>query len=330
MPIGAHVSAAGGLATTVLRAQEIGAECIQLFVGAPQRWFSARYSDEEVGDYLRLVREVAIGPNVVHAPYLVNLASPEEALRRRSIDALVHQMHWCERLGIMGLVVHVGSARGALTHAEAIQLVADGIEEVLRRSKSVAFLIENTAGMGSSIGSDFREIGEIVARLGHDPRIGVCLDTAHTFEAGYDIVSRTGLDRVLEELDRAVGIDRIAAVHANDSKTRFGSNVDRHENIGYGFLGEDGLANIMTHPVLRDLPFYLEVPGFAGRGPDRENVVLLRRLAGLPALASSDGLGDGDAADHLAQRGHRPIRGAARPSRTQRRPSLTEPVTPTP
>jgi deoxyribonuclease-4 len=287
MRIGAHVSAAGGLANTMTRAAEIGAECAQIFVGAPQRWFSAKYSEDDVAEYRRRAEASGVGPNVVHALYLVNLASPDEALRERSINALVNQMHWCEQLEIMGLIVHVGSAKGALSHADAIGLVTSGIEAILVRSESVAFLVENTAGMGTSIGSDFQDIGEIFRRLGRDTRLGVCLDTAHTFEAGYDIATHDGLETVLDQFDRAVGLDRIRAIHANDSKTRFGSNVDRHENIGRGFIGEDGLGNFMTHPAMCDLPFYLEVPGYTGRGPDRENIDALRRLAGLPLLPAA-------------------------------------------
>jgi deoxyribonuclease-4 len=289
MRIGAHVSAAGGLPNTMRRAAEIGAECAQIFVGAPQRWFSAKYADEEIAEYRQLVEATGVGPNVVHALYLVNLASVDEALRERSVNALVNQMHWCQRLGIMGLIVHVGSAKGALSHDEAIGLVTSGIGEILARSEEVAFLVENTAGMGLSIGSRFQDIGEIFDRLGGDPRLGVCLDTAHTFEAGYDIATRDGLELVLDDFDRAVGLDRIRAIHANDSKTRFGSNVDRHENIGQGFIGEDGLGNFMTHSAMRNLPFYLEVPGYAGRGPDRENITALRRLADLPPLPAAPG-----------------------------------------
>ncbi len=284
MRIGAHVSAAGGLATSMTRAAAIGAECAQLFVGAPQRWFSAKFEDEDVAEYRRLAAELGIGPNVVHALYLVNLASPDDTLRNRSINALVNQMHWCERLGVMGLIVHVGSAKGAQSRDEAIARVIDGVEQILARSSTVSFLIENTAGMGMSIGSDFRDLAEIFNGLGRDERLGICLDTAHTFEAGYDIATKDGLALVLDQLDSAIGLDRLLAVHANDSRTKFGSNVDRHENIGRGFLGEDGLGNFMTNPAVRDLPFYLEVPGFAGRGPDRENIAILRRLAGLPAL----------------------------------------------
>jgi deoxyribonuclease-4 len=284
MRIGAHVSASSGLQHSVARAVDIGAECAQLFVGAPQRWFSGKFTEEELLEYRRVAEDAGVGPNVVHAPYLVNLAAPDPLLRKRSIGALVNQMHFCERMGIMGLIVHVGSEKGSEGHDDAMLRVITGMEEILARSSTVMFLVENTAGMGTTIGSSFEDIGEIFDRLGRDARLGVCLDTAHTFEAGFDITTRAGLDEVLERFDRAIGLDRLRAIHANDSKTAFGSNVDRHANIGEGFLGEDGLGNFMTHPAMRDLSFYLEVPGFAGRGPDRENIDILRRLAGLPAL----------------------------------------------
>jgi deoxyribonuclease-4 len=251
-------------------------------VGAPQRWKGALFTDAEVADYAERARCLNIGPNVVHAPYLVNLASTDPVLRRRSIEILVTQMRWCERLGAMGLVVHVGSGKGAASHDECLAWVVEGLEEILARSSSARFLIENTAGMGTSIGSDFADIGEIVRRLGRDERLGMCLDTAHTFEAGHDISTREGLDRVLGDVDRFVGLDCLAAVHANDSKTPFGSNVDRHENIGRGYLGEEAFGHFLTHPATQRLPLYLEVPGFSGRGPDRENIDILRRLAGLP------------------------------------------------
>src|SRR5207302_426592 len=143
---------------------------------------------------------------------------------------------------------------------------------------------ENTAGMGSSIGSDFADIGSIIQRLDRDPRLGVCLDTAHTFEAGHDIRTRDTLDRVFDAFDREIGLEWLAAIHANDSKTPFGSNVDRHENIGLGHIGEETFGHFMTHSAVADLPFFLEVPGLAHKGPDRPNIDVLRRLAGVPAL----------------------------------------------
>jgi len=266
------------------RAAAIGAECAQLFVGAPQRWFGAKYEDADLAEFRRLAAELGIGPNVVHALYLVNLAAPDPELRTRSINALVNQMHWCEKLGIMGLVVHVGSRKNVVPHQEALDAVAEGIEKILARSSTVRFLIENTAGMGTSIGSDFADIGFLVDRLGRDERLGVCLDTAHTFEAGHDIRTRDSLEAVFDEFDHFVGVDRLAAIHANDSKTPFASHVDRHENIGYGHIGEESFGYFLEHAAVRDVPLYLEVPGMTGRGPDRANIDVLRRLAGLVPL----------------------------------------------
>src|SRR5207244_1484040 len=242
----------------------IGAECAQIFVGAPQRWKHLPYSDDDVAAFLRAADAAAVGPNVVHALYLVNLASPDPVLQDKSIETLVDQLCWCEALGVLGLVVHVGSRIGNVSYEEAIDRAIEGIGEVLSRSGSTRLLIENTAGMGTSIGSSFAEIGEIIRRLNGDDRLGVCLDTAHTFESGHDFSTPEGLERVIEEIDREIGLERLVAVHANDSKTPLGSNVDRHENIGQGYLGEATLALFMRHPAIQHLPFYLEVPGMAG------------------------------------------------------------------
>jgi len=285
MRIGAHVSAAGSLVNTMDRAARIGAECAQIFVWAPQRWAGPGFSDDEIAAFHERQQALGIGPNVVHALYLVNLAAPDPALRRRSIDALTTQMGWCDRLGAMGLIVHVGSGRGVSSRDECLECVIDGIGEVLAHSSKSSFIIENTAGMGSSIGSSFADIGDIVRGLGRDDRVRMCLDTAHTFEAGHDITTKDGLDAVFEELDREVGLDRLVAIHANDSKTKFKSNVDRHENIGQGYMGEEAFGHFMTHSAVQKLAFYLEVPGREGKGPDRENINVLRRLAGLTELA---------------------------------------------
>jgi|SRR5579871_1992805 len=284
MRIGAHVSAAGGIQNTMIRAANIGADCAQLFVGPPQRWFGPAHRQEDIDEFCRLAASLSIGPNVVHALYLVNLASPDPVQRQRSVAALVHQMHWSQRIDAMGLVVHVGSRKGVVAVDEALDFVVAGIEEILTRSTGPMFLIENTAGMGTSIGSDFADIGAIIHRLGNDSRVGVCLETAHTFEAGRDIRTRLEIEAVFDEFDRTIGLEHLYAIHANDSKTPLGSNVDRHENIGMGHIGAEAFGAFLNHPAVADLPFYLEVPGLLGHGPDRENIALLRQLAGLASL----------------------------------------------
>jgi deoxyribonuclease-4 len=284
MRIGAHVSTSGAIPRAIDRAVQIGAECVQVFVGAPHRWAHLPYTDEDIEEFKRRATAHMIGPNVVHALYLVNLASPDSLLQSRSIESLIDQMRWTEALGALGLIVHIGSRVGRGSPEEALDRAVEGIGAVLQHARSAKFLIENTAGMGTSIGSSFAEIGEIIRRLDGDERLAVCLDTAHAFESGHDFSTPDGLEAVLDEFDRELGLDRLAAIHVNDSKTPLGSNVDRHENIGQGYLGEATLELFMRHPAVQHLPFFLEVPGFGRKGPDRENIDLVRRLAGLPAM----------------------------------------------
>ncbi|HEX2923126.1 MAG TPA: deoxyribonuclease IV, partial [Chloroflexota bacterium] len=166
--------------------------------------------------------------------------------------------------------------------AQAMDFVCGCLELVLREApRAPQLLVESCAGQGNTIGRRFDQLGEIVRRLGDDPRLQVCVDTAHVFEAGYDIRTAEGLEATLREFDETVGLDRLKALHVNDSKTPLGSNVDRHENIGFGEIGEDAFARILRHPRLHPLPFLLEVPGMTKEGPDRPNINALRRLAGV-------------------------------------------------
>lgn len=279
MPIGAHVSTAGGLSTSIGRAQALTAECIQIFLSAPQRWQHPRHSDEEVDKFIRLRAEAGIAPNFAHATYLINLASDDPALRERSIDSLSAYAVWADRLGLAGVVVHVGSGRRQPVD-EAERQVAAALEQVLRTDAVSAVLLENSAGSGDTLGARFAQIGALCDRLGRDPRLGLCLDTAHTFASGYDLRVDEGITRALDEIERNLGLDRLRLIHANDSKVGLGSAVDRHENLGHGQLGEDAFGRMLAHPALRDLPWVLEVPGYDDKGPDLPNVQTLKRLAG--------------------------------------------------
>jgi deoxyribonuclease IV len=279
MPIGAHVSTAGGLSTSIGRAQALTAECIQIFLSAPQRWQHPRHSEEEVDKFIRLRGEAGIAPNFAHATYLINLASDDPALRERSIDSLSAYAVWADRLGLAGVVVHVGSGRRQPVD-EAERQVASALEQVLRTDAVSAVLLENSAGSGDTLGARFAQIGALRDRLGRDRRLGLCLDTAHTFASGYDLRVDDGITGALDEIERYLGLDRLRLIHANDSKVGLGSAVDRHENIGHGQLGEDAFARMLAHPALRDLPWVLEVPGYDDKGPDLPNVQTLKRLAG--------------------------------------------------
>src|SRR5712692_2056794 len=286
MPLGAHVSTAGGLSTCVPRAQALGAECMQIFLSAPQRWQHPRHTDEQVQEFCRLVGETGIGPNFAHATYLVNLASTDPGIRQRTIDNLLAYTAWADRIGLAGIVVHVGSGRGQSV-AEAEVQVAGALAEVLGGGSTGAILLENSAGSGDLLGSRFEQIGAVCERLGRDARLGLCLDTAHTFASGYDLRIDDGIERAVGEIAEHIGIDRLQLIHANDSKVGLGSAVDRHENIGQGLLGEEAFARMLAHPALGSVPWVLEVPGYDDKGPDLPNMDALKRLAGRPYAGSS-------------------------------------------
>jgi deoxyribonuclease-4 len=288
MPIGAHVSTAGGLSTCVGRAQAIGAECMQIFLSAPQRWQLPRHTDEQVLEYQRLIGETSIGPNFAHATYLINLASADPLIRARSIENLSAYAAWADRVGLAGVVVHVGSGRGQPID-EAETQVAGALEEVLAAGGTCWVLLENSAGSGDTLGSRFSQIGALFDRLARHARLGVCLDTAHTFASGYDLRSDDGIALALDEIDRSIGVERVRLIHANDSKVDLGSAVDRHENIGHGQLGEQAFHKMLSDPVLAPLPWVLEVPGFDDKGPDLPNVLTLKRLAGRAEAAADAG-----------------------------------------
>ena len=257
----------------------MGAECMQIFLCPPQRWQAPRHSDEQVEEFRRLVAEAGIGPNFAHATYLINLAAPDPGIRARSIEALRALAQWADRVGLVGVVVHVGSGRGQPVE-EAEAQVAAALEEVLSNGTQGAILLENSAGSGEYLGSRFQQIGGVFDRLGRDARLGLCLDTAHTFASGYDLRIDEGIERALDEISEYLGIERLMLVHANDSKVDLNSAVDRHENIGKGKLGEDAFVKMLAHATLRTLPWVLEVPGYDDKGPDKPNMVELKRLAG--------------------------------------------------
>jgi deoxyribonuclease IV len=278
MPLGAHVSTAGGLSTCVGRAQEMGAECMQIFLSAPQRWQLPKHTDEQVEEFGRLLGQTRIGPNFAHANYLVNLASDEPLIRQRSIDNLSAYAAWADRVGLAGIVVHVGSGLRQPV-AEAEVQVAGALEAVLGSGITGAVLLENSAGSGATLGSRFEQIGALFDRLGRDPRLGLCLDTAHTFASGYDLRIDAGIEQSVDEVERFIGLERLKLIHANDSKVGLGSAVDRHENIGRGLLGEDAFVRMLAHAALKDVPWVLEVPGYDNKGPDAQNLRDLKRLA---------------------------------------------------
>ncbi len=281
MKLGAHVSAAGGLHNAPVRAREIGADCVQLFLGPPQRWpYKVEFSDEEIAAFQQSRGETAVEPVFAHTQYLINLASPDQQLIGHSCRAITFNLTWASKLGIRGAITHLGSSAKALDLATAERSVVSCLEKVFEKDTGDALLLlETSAGSGSTIGARFEQLGQIIRDMDNHPRLGICLDTAHVFASGYELTTPAGVERMVEDFERHVGLDRLWAIHANDSKVPMGSAKDRHENIGEGLIGEEGFAAILQHPALREVPFLLEVPGYDGKGPDARNMQTLRRLA---------------------------------------------------
>jgi deoxyribonuclease-4 len=277
MHIGAHVSTSGGIGKSIGRGVDIGAECIQIFASSPQSWTFKDLTDSQINSFMKEMTDTSMGPVFIHCIYLVNLGTPEPINLDKSITALKNCMNAAGQIGAQGVVFHCGSHRGAGFDAVIDQAVG-AMQDVLQDTpEEVSLIIENSAGMGQHIGSHFREIGRMINAI-NDQRVKVCLDTQHTFAAGYPIIDKDGLEKTMEEFDREIGIGKLFVVHANDSKTPFASGIDRHENIGQGYMGVAGFEVIMRNKSFDKIPFLLEVPGMNGNGPDTENINILKGI----------------------------------------------------
>ena len=278
MQIGAHVSTAGGIEKAIDRAQSIGAETIQIFVSSPRAWKFRFPKKEAVKKFKEKSIETGISPCYIHGSYLVNIGGAAELIEK-SVTSLINNMQTAHNIGAAGVIFHGGSHKGKGFSAVLDQATSCLIKVLDYSPDNTFLIIENSAGMGSHIGSSFEELGELLRSVNH-PNLKVCLDTQHCFAAGYNIASKNALERVMVDFDRQIGLDKLVAVHANDAKVELGSGVDRHENIGSGFIGTVGFENILSHPTFRNIPFILEVPGFQNNGPDKENVDKLKAIRG--------------------------------------------------
>ena len=275
MLFGGHVS--GGVQRAVDRAEEIRADALQLFVQSPRAW---RFPDHDPADLARFAdrrREVGLGAVVVHALYLVNLASPNDELYEKSVRTMRSTVDAACAIHAEAVVFHVGSHLGSGLDA-ALERVVPAIEQVLDRcSETTWLLMENSAGAGGTIGRSIEELALLYDRLGRHRRLGLCLDSAHLFVSGYDVTKPDELERVLEQVDASIGLDRLRVLHVNDSAAPAGSNRDRHANVGEGLMGEK-LGVFLSHPAFQRLPALLEVPGRDNHGPDADEVRKLREL----------------------------------------------------
>jgi deoxyribonuclease IV len=273
---GAHVSTSGGIHTAIDRAEEMGAESVQVFTQSPRTWRPTNHDPANFERFKERRDEAGIDGAVCHALYLVNVASPKDDVYEKSVATLVNTVDVAGAIEA-DVVFHVGSHLGAGLEA-GLDRVVPALQQALEHCTGPTWLLlENSAGTGDTIGRSIEELATIVDRLDRHPRLGLCLDSCHLWASGYDVTKRDELDTVLAEVDRDVGLDRLRVAHVNDSKSPLGSNRDRHDNIGEGILGER-LGVFVAHPAFRDLPMILEVPGKDGRGPDADEVRKLKEL----------------------------------------------------
>jgi len=277
-PLGCHVSIAGGFRYAPGRGRDLGAAAIQVFTRSPRAWSAPPLSDEDVVSFPAAVAREGIAAVVAHAMYLINLGSANDGLRRRGIDTFVDEINRCSRLGIGRIVIHPGSAR-TMSPAQGLERILDALKEVAKRTRdsSVVILLENTAGMGGSLGHSLAQLAWLIDHHPQPERLGICLDTAHALAAGYPLDETDGFARLLDEIDGRIGLPRLGCLHINDSKTPRASRVDRHARIGEGFLGREFFQRLLAEPRLFGIPKILEVPG--GDDAFRGDLRLLARLA---------------------------------------------------
>ena len=280
MNIGAHVRGGGTLIPSLDAGVAIGATSIQVFVQSPRMWKPSQYAPAVLEAYREAQRDhPTITDTFCHSTYLINLATSDPELYEKSVAALSHNVAVGRAMGASGVILHVGSHKGV-----GFEEVVDQVVRAFTRALDDAgadtecpILIENAAGAGGTVGRSLEEIEALLEASGRDERLGVCLDTQHLFASGVDYATPSAARRLLKDVDRRIGIERLRCLHLNDSKTAFGSNRDRHANIGEGEIGEAGLAALVGHPAVRELPLLLEVPGDGG-GPRAEDVVAARSV----------------------------------------------------
>jgi deoxyribonuclease-4 len=288
MLIGAHVSTAGGLDRAIERGTELGCESIQIFNQSPRMWRPTSFSEEDFAAFREAMDDSPIEAVIIHAVYLINCATKDAEMRKKSLASLTHALRVGDGIGSAGVVLHPGAQKGE-PHGPSMKRAAKVIAAALDETDSCPLLLEQTAGHKGLLGRDFDETAELLELAGGGERLGLCLDSCHLFVQGYDITDARHLSAVLEEADEKVGLDRLRAVHVNDANAPLGSCRDRHANIGQGEMGKRGLAAFLSEPRFEGLPAAIETPGPNKKGPDRKEVQAAKRLrkSGLAARRSS-------------------------------------------
>ncbi len=278
MRLGVHISIGRGLVGAIEDAVYIGCNTMQIFIRSPRSWSKSSFSYKEIDEFKKELKLKDISPLAVHGSYLINLASGDRTLYNKSINHLVQDIVTSDKLGADYFVVHPGSSGRQVPASWGIERIGAALNTVIKKSNPrLMILLENTGGGGSLLGSNFRDFGAILKGVSNKRKIGFCLDSAHVFEAGFDIATKKGLDKTLKELDRFIGINRLKLIHLNDSKTALGSRVDRHEHLGKGFIGKKGLKVFLNNTYIKRLPLILETPKYED-GEDTANLNFARKL----------------------------------------------------
>ena len=277
--IGAHVSISGSIANAITNASERECSAFQVFTSNPRGWHAKDLTDDDITNYKNNLSQSNIDrfATVAHMPYLPNLSSPEMSVYEKSIHTMIREVERCDKLGIPYLVTHLGSHKGT-GEDKGIQRLVGALTEVAKTNKDVTILLENTAGQKNSVGSDFTQLAEIFFGLKPASRFGICIDTCHAFAAGYDLRNEKNVKDAFEKFDSEIGLKHIKIIHLNDSKGELGCHLDRHEHIGLGHIGEDGLGQVVKLANKNKIPIILETP-IDERRTDFENIRKAKDLA---------------------------------------------------
>lgn len=258
--IGAHVSISGGVENAPLNAEAIGAKAFAMFTKNQRQWKSAPLTEESIAAFRQNCAKYGFTPDRIlpHDGYLINMGNPDAEKRRQSLEAFIDEMKRCMQLGLDRLNFHPGSSLKQISDEACLDLIADCINTALDETESVTAVLENTAGQGSNLGWKFEHLARIMERVRDTSRIGVCLDTCHTFAAGYDLKTPEGYQQTMDQFDRIIGFQFLRGVHLNDSKSRLGGRLDRHNSIGAGELGYETFERLMNDPRFDNIPMVLE------------------------------------------------------------------------
>ena len=277
--LGAHMSIAGEVGQALIRGQQVGCDCIQIFTKSSRQWASKPFSEAEIATFKRNLRKTGIKMVIAHDSYLVNLGAPDNALRIKSVKGFIDELERCEALGVPFLVAHPGSHVGS-GEEQGIKTIAKSIDEAHARCKGfkTKIALEITAGQGSNLGYSFQQMGQIFDAVTENERLRLCFDTEHAFAAGYDLRTEEEYEKTFALLDEHIGLEKIVAFHLNDATKPINSRIDRHQHIGKGFLGLEAFRRLLNDRRFFGLPMCLETPKGPDLKEDVENLATLRSL----------------------------------------------------